>query len=90
MSGEVPEFDVARILFLVSLRQAGNKGYFKIKKKKSLPNNPTVMAIFSVTVAEPRGPAQEQPAGIDFVMPHRAVSLDVPSKHACGRREVGE
>lgn len=34
MSGEVPEFDVARILFLVSLRQAGNKGYFKIKKKK--------------------------------------------------------
>lgn len=41
MSGEVPEFDVARILFLVSLRQAGNKGYFKffLKKPAKQPNS---------------------------------------------------
>lgn len=41
-------------------------------------------------MAKPRGSAQEQPAGIGFVLPHRTVSLDMPSKHACGRRKVGE
>lgn len=34
MSGEVPEFDVSRILFLVSLRQAENKGCFKKQQQK--------------------------------------------------------
>lgn len=54
------------------------------------------MEVFSVymstlwTMAEPRGSAQEQSAGIGFALSHRAVSLDVPSKHACGRRKVGE
>lgn len=34
--------------------------------------------------------AQEQPVGIGFMLPQRAVSLTLPSKHVCERREVGE
>ena len=46
VSGEVPEFDVSRILFLVSLRQSENNECFLNGKKwnfflKKLPNNPT-------------------------------------------------
>lgn len=41
-------------------------------------------------MAEPRRSAQEQPAVKGFVLPQRAVSLDVPSKRARGRRKVGE
>lgn len=40
MSGEVPEFDVSRILFLVFLRQSGNNEcFFKKKKKCNLKKN---------------------------------------------------
>lgn len=42
------------------------------------------------TMAEPWVCAQEEPAGIGFMLPPMDVSLDMPSKHACGRRKIGE
>lgn len=42
------------------------------------------------TMAEPWVYAQEEPAGMGFMLPPMDVSLDMPSTHAGGRREVGE
>lgn len=102
MSGEVPEFDVSRILFSVSLRQSGNNGSFlKAKKKiqflKKATKQSNGMVTVSVCTAEStlwqrQSPesAREEPAGIGFMLPPMDVSLDMPSTHAGGRRKVGE